>query len=134
MPDVISCWVLSAPIGDTARVETMSVPGAVTVGSSRHAKFWPSIENVPPTPLRPRDDDGASTPALSALATEITQGAFLYLPVMVPEPEPELPAENTTTMLRSTQRLVAMVMGSRGSTSVPMSLVVPNELVITRML
>ena len=47
--------------------------------------------------LRPRDDDGASTPVLSTLATAITRGAFLYLLVMVPEPEPELAADKTIT-------------------------------------
>jgi hypothetical protein len=71
---------------------------------------------------------------LPAAASTI-HGAFLKLPVIVPSPGPELPAENTTMTPRSSDSsCVTTLVGCSGSNGVLMSPGSPNEFVTTRML
>jgi hypothetical protein len=47
------------PIGEIARVETTSTPGAVMVGRSSHVHVCPSIVTWPPPPGVPREEKSA---------------------------------------------------------------------------
>src|SRR5690242_11208658 len=91
------------------------VPGAVMLGAT--------------PPGRPRDEKLAKPPSLVPAATPITHGGVAF-GFMVFLPGPELPAANTTMILRSWADLLAMLIGSFGSNAP----VLPHEFEIMRML